>query len=134
MSAFLLLNLLNKLGEKIKCEACPSFYRFFFATSWTHLCRMFFPLLINWMSPLGCIFQFYSNFKRNFCLQTVENLIRRRILQHLIWFCTVCRCLTKRTRERSGSMVECLTRNRGAAGLSLTGVTVLWSLSKTHLS
>ena len=37
-------------------------------------------------------------------------------------------------RERSGSVVECLTRDRGAAGLSFTGVTVLWSLSKTHLS
>ena len=38
-------------------------------------------------------------------------------------------------RERSGSVVECLTRNRGAAGLNLTGVTALWSaLSKTHLS
>ena len=37
-------------------------------------------------------------------------------------------------RERSGSVVECLTRDRGAVGLSLTGVTVLWSLSKTHLS
>ena len=31
-------------------------------------------------------------------------------------------------------MVECLTRDRGAAGLSLTSVTALWSLSKTHLS
>ena len=29
-------------------------------------------------------------------------------------------------------MVECLTRDRGAAGLSLTRVTALWSLSKTH--
>ena len=28
-------------------------------------------------------------------------------------------------RERNGSVVECLTRGRGAAGLSLTGVTVL---------
>ena len=37
-------------------------------------------------------------------------------------------------RERSGSVVECLTRERGAAGSSLTGVTALWSLSKTHLS
>ena len=37
-------------------------------------------------------------------------------------------------RERSGSVVECLTRDREAAGLSLTGVTALWSLSKTHLS
>ena len=37
-------------------------------------------------------------------------------------------------RERSGSVVECLTRDRGVAGLSLTGITALWSLSKTHLS
>ena len=33
-------------------------------------------------------------------------------------------------RERSGSVVECLTQDRGAAGSSLTGVTALWSLSK----
>ena len=31
-------------------------------------------------------------------------------------------------------VVECLTRDRGAAGLSLYGVTALWTLSKTHLS
>ena len=31
-------------------------------------------------------------------------------------------------------MVECSTRDRGAAGSSLTGVTALWSLSKTHPS
>ena len=37
-------------------------------------------------------------------------------------------------RECSDSVEECLTRDRGAAGSSLTGVTVLWSLSKTHLS
>ena len=37
-------------------------------------------------------------------------------------------------RDRSGSVVECLTRDRRAAGSSLTGVTALWSLSKTHLS
>ena len=36
--------------------------------------------------------------------------------------------------ERSGSVVECLTRDRRAVGSSLTGVTALWSLSKTHLS
>ena len=40
----------------------------------------------------------------------------------------------RKLRERSGSVEECLTRDRGAAGLSLTGVTALWSLSKTHLS
>ena len=32
------------------------------------------------------------------------------------------------------SVVECLTRDREAAGLSLTSVTALWSLSKTNLS
>ena len=35
--------------------------------------------------------------------------------------------------ERSGSVVECLTRDQEAVGSSLTGVTALWSLSKTHL-
>ena len=39
-----------------------------------------------------------------------------------------------KTGERSGSVVECLTRDLGAAGSSLTGVTALWSLSKAHLS
>ena len=38
------------------------------------------------------------------------------------------------TWERSGSVVECLTRDWRAAGSSLTGVPALWSLSKTHLS
>ena len=37
-------------------------------------------------------------------------------------------------RECSGSVAECLTRDRTAAGSSLIGVTALWSLSKTHLS
>ena len=32
-------------------------------------------------------------------------------------------------RERSGSVVECLTEDRGAMGSSLAGVTVLWSLT-----
>ena len=42
--------------------------------------------------------------------------------------------LRKPIRERSGSVVECLIWDRRAAGSSLTGVMVLWSLSKTHLS
>ena len=63
----------------------------------TYLCRMYFPILINKTSPfsilglLGVIFHFYSNFDIIFCMQTVENLIRR------IWLCTVCVCPTKRT-------------------------------------
>ena len=42
-------------------------------------------------------FHFHSNFKRNFCKQTVKNLIRHRVSRRLIWFCTVCLCPTKRT-------------------------------------
>ena len=37
-------------------------------------------------------------------------------------------------RERSGSVVECLTLDRRAVGSSLTDVTAMWSLNKTHLS
>ena len=37
------------------------------------------------------------------------------------------------TSESRSTVVECLTRDREAAGLSFTSVTVLWSLSKTHL-
>ena len=42
--------------------------------------------------------------------------------------------LSKQFGERSGSVVECSTQDRKAAGSSLTGITALWSLSKTHLS
>ena len=51
------------------------------------------------------------------------------LMDSSFWFDTI-----NLDRERSGSVVECLTRDRRAAGSSLTGVTVLWSLSKTHLS
>ena len=44
------------------------------------------------------------------------------------------RDLARRIMERSGSVVECSTRDRRAAGSSLTSDTALWSLSKTHLS
>ena len=38
-------------------------------------------------------------------------------------------CVYNKTRERSDSVVECLTQDREGP----TGVTALWSLSKTHL-
>ena len=68
----------------------------------TNLSRMDSPIFIRRTSPflivglLGGIFHFYSNFQRDFCKQTVENLIRCRILRCLIRFCTVCLCPTKR--------------------------------------
>ena len=62
----------------------------------THLSRMEFPNLNNWTSPflffglLGGILSLFSNFKRTYCNQTVQTLIRRHILWCLIWFCNVC--------------------------------------------
>ena len=47
-----------------------------------------------WM--LGGIFHFYSSFHRKLCKQTVETLIRRRILWHLFWVCTICLCPKKK--------------------------------------
>ena len=58
---------------------------------------------INWTSQfqflglLGCISQFYSNFDRAFCNNTVETLIRRRFMRRLIRVCTVCLCSITRT-------------------------------------
>ena len=58
----------------------PWYYRL------THLSRMYFRIFIDETRPfpilglLGGIFLiFYSLFKRDFCMQTVENLIRRRV-------------------------------------------------------
>ena len=48
----------------------------------------------------GCwmvFFHFHSNFNRTFCKQIVETLIGRRVLWRLIWVCTICLCLTKKT-------------------------------------
>ena len=61
--------------------------------------------------------------------------IRAAQLETSVGCCTRWWTNSKRLfRERSGSVVECLTRDRGATGSSLTGITALWSLSKTHLS
>ena len=88
-------------------QACLLAYPISSKTSWAglYILQMSFlnPFMPNvFLSPfpilglLGDILHFYSNFKRNFCLQTVENLIRRHVLRHLIWFCTVYRCPTKK--------------------------------------
>ena len=60
----------------------------------------YFPTLINCTLLLrvaGFFKIFYSLSNRIFCKQTVETLIKRRVLWRLIWVCTVCICPTKRT-------------------------------------
>ena len=62
----------------------------------------FAPLL----TLLGGISHFCSNFKRNFCKQTVENLIIRRVLRCLIWHFAVCRYPSQRTLCLNGLHVK----------------------------
>ena len=60
----------------------------------TCICSVDFAILINWMSPFpilvvpGVPFHFHFIFDRNSCKQTVEILIRRRVLWRLI----ICLC------------------------------------------
>ena len=70
----------------------------------THLCLMEFPPLSIgrlYFEFKGCWvlsnLHFLSNLKSIFCKQLVRDLIRRRVLRSLIWFCSVCRSPIKRT-------------------------------------
>ena len=62
----------------------------------THICLMDYSILISWTSPFpilgapGVIFYFYFILDSNFWNQTVQNLIRGRVLRRLIWIYTVC--------------------------------------------
>ena len=62
---------------------------------------------ISVLRVAGWYFHLYSNFNRTPCKQSVENLIRRRVLC-LIWVCTVCRCPTKRTLGLN-MLIRCFT-------------------------
>ena len=67
----------------------------------------------------------------------LKSILIIRIFVITVMYCNRLRAwwsIQSRLRGRSGSMVECLTRDLEAAGSSLTGVTALWSLSKTYLS
>ena len=56
-------------------------------------------------------------------------LIYKPVWRHITW-----QIFHQKWKGARGSVVECLTRDQGAVGSSLTGVTALWSLSNTHLS
>ena len=88
-------------------------------------------------------------FKTNYCLMQVKSIAecsKWSILQYFRpsfryhWSLRSLFCLflsghfTQVLQEGSGSVVECLTLDQGAMGLSLTGLTALRSWSKTHLS
>ena len=89
--------------NKVWCWMFNHLYSYAFSYKLTHLSRMEFPILTNWTSLFsfqglfGCKFHFYSNLNRTFCKVTVQTLIRRHSLGHLVWVCTFCMCPTKRT-------------------------------------
>ena len=56
---------------------------------------------------VGWYFSFYSNFNRTFYKQTVETLIRRRVLWRLVLVCIVCLRPTKRALGFYGSKESC---------------------------
>ena len=72
--------------SKENCYLYHSSSAQFLQAELTHLWWMYFPILINF-GVVGWYFYLYSKLKGNFCLQTVENLIRRHVLQRLIWHC-----------------------------------------------
>ena len=63
-----------------------------------------------------------------------EKFERKFVIIFLFISLIICLGCSNEPWERIGPVVECLTRDRRAVGWSLTGVTALWSLSKTHLS
>ena len=75
---------------------------------------------------------FYDNFI--LCKHFYDNFILCKHF-HTFWYKHDWKFhFNDRAREGCGSVEECLTWDRRAVGSSRTGVTVLWSLSKTHLS
>ena len=65
----------------------------------TNICRIEFPSLIYWTGQ----FPFEGLLGGSFIFkQTVETLIKRRILRRLVWVSTVCICPTKKTLGLNG--------------------------------
>ena len=78
--------------------------------------------MFNYMFSIEIIV--YLKILKALLKQTYENQVTLKFAAIIMW----------NSEMQSGSVVECLTRDRRAAGSSLIGVTALWSLSKTHLS
>ena len=90
--------------------------------------------LDNYISLLSVVLWYLIylfNFFNIFCNQTVDGLIRRRVLLRLVLVCTVCIGPIERLLGlygfRGSSVVGCLTRDRRAAGSSFISVTALCS-------
>ena len=108
---------LNGISHSYQVDQSISILRivgwyFSFYSKLTHLCQMILPTIISRTCPfpilgvLDGIVHFCPNFNVTFCKQTVETLIRRRILGCLIWVCTVCLCPIKRALGFNGLRTE----------------------------
>ena len=76
----------------------------------------------------------YLMFWRHFPLAIRYYLVPCALQRHIWQTMQYVVILTQWTCMCRSAVVECLTQDWGAAGSSLTSVTALWSLSKTHLS
>ena len=94
-------------GWVLRCSLFSFFFFFFFCCCcfffqfcFTHICQVDPSTLIKWTSPFpilgvsGVRFHFYYIANRFSFSQTVNTLIRRRVLRlrRLFWVCTVCLC------------------------------------------
>ena len=98
----------NCCGNPVSCRYCIITYDNVEAhcihgcSLLTHLSRMSFPISISRVSlfqSLGVLdgmCHFYSNSYRTFREETVEIMIRRRVLWRQIWVCDMCLCHIKR--------------------------------------
>ena len=79
---------------------------------------------------VGWYFSFYSNFNRTFYIQTMETLIRRRVLWRLVWICIVCLRPTKRTLGFYGSKESCAdSSDSRLSNCHLLDITCHWSIT-----
>ena len=108
-------------------------------------CPLLFPLvsvLLHYTDPsttYNCIYSLLRRKEDEYITQTkvsyeaAKFVIRDLAKKYAVSIYSICIPLQLH-KERSGSVVECLTWDPGAADSSLVGITVLWSLSKIHLS
>ena len=78
-----------------------------------------------------CIYKKIHYLTFDLRIKVTQNIAKYR-LHHVTYSAT--KFWSYYSASKGSSVVECLTRDQRVAGSSLTGVTALWSLSKTHLS
>ena len=120
----------------VSMDETPQFFSGESTSGHSNLC-----MLGNFTKYFVCCF-FFSFSKLTFSdiLSGVPSECQTVGIQIRVTFCeadlspNICKGLISAKDTLGSAVVACLTRDQRSAGSSLTGVTGLWSLSKTHLS